>query len=188
MAGTATKVIICNMAIHLLGAKRISALTDGTEEAQILTDVYDYILDEVLAAHPWNFAIKRDTLAELATEPEYEFENMFQLPNDCLRVIRMEDDDAVFSIESDALLTDEGEAKIKYIARITDTSKYSPHFVTTLAARLASEIAFPLTNSTSLAEAMFKMYQEKVKTASSCDGQEGTADKVDETSWIDDRE
>jgi len=35
---------------------------ESDEQSRILNDVYDIVRDEVLAAHPWNFAIKRSSL------------------------------------------------------------------------------------------------------------------------------
>lgn len=182
----ATKIQICNQALRLLGVARITALTDSNEQARVLTDVYDAIRDEVLSAHPWNFAIKRDALVELADAPEFDWEHAFQLPTDCLRVIKMEDD-TKFVREADQLLTDEATAKIQYIARITDTSLYTPAFVTTLAARLATEIAYPLTNSATASTEMYKLYLEKLRTAKGIDAQEGTPQKEESLSWEESR-
>ena len=179
----ATKIQICNGGLRILGAARITALTDSTESARILTDVYDMIQDEVLVSHPWNFAIKRVALVELDDAPTFKYAHAFQLPADCLRVIRMEDDEDIFERESDTLVTDEGTAKIKYIARITDTTKYTPAFVTTFSQRLAAEIAYPLTQSTTITEAMYKLYLSKLSTAKGIDAQEGTGQKIEEQSW-----
>lgn len=115
--------------------------------------------------------------------PEFGYDHCFQLSTDCLRVIKMEDDDAIFVREEDRLLTDEEEAKIQYIARITDTTKFTPFFVTFLAQRLAAEIAYPLTNSTSLVEAMYKLHLEKKREAKGADAQEGSGQQIDEKSW-----
>lgn len=183
-----TKTGICNAALRLLGAARITAISDATEPARILTDVYDMIQDEVLAAHPWNFAIKRDSLTELGTAPEFKYAHAFQLPADCLRIIKMEDDEAIFERESDTLVTDETTAKIKYIARITDTTKYTPAFISMFAQRLAAEIAYPITNSAKTVETMYKLYIEKLKIAKGVDAQEGTGQKIEELSWEEARE
>jgi len=179
-----TKTSICNQALRLLGATRITDITDAVEQARILNDVYDAILDEVLVGHPWNFAIKRiDLGAELDETPEFGYTHAFQLPGDCLRIVKMEDDDAIFVRESDQLLTDEEVAKIQYIARITDATLYTPFFVSVLAARLASEIAYPITNSATASESMYKLYLSKLRTAKSVDAQEGSGQKLENLSW-----
>jgi hypothetical protein len=253
----ASQVQIYNMALRLLGGKKLTATTDDVEDARILNDVYEMVRDEVLAAHPWNFAIKRASLTELggtittwtaqgttnvwqatlttepasvkfngtagtektsvatltaanywywasnvlyvystsdpdtaytspgieAVIPEFGYDHAYSLPTGCLRVIRMEDDDAVFVREEARLLTDEDSAKIQYIAQITDTTTFTPAFVTAFAARLAAEIAFPLTNSATSSETMYKLYLDKLKIAKGVDAQEGSAQQIDTKSW-----
>lgn len=184
----ATQTNICNIALRSLGATRITSIDQAIEEARILKDIYVDMLREVLSTHPWNFAKKRDTLTELADAPEFGYDHAYQLPGDCLRVVRMADDDSIFEIESDQLFTDESAAKIEYIAYIVDTTKYSPGFVTAFAARLAAEIASPITDSRTKAVDMLEVYKEKLALAKSADAQEGTVKVIDESSWIDDRE
>jgi hypothetical protein len=116
--------------------------------------------------------------------PEYQYENAYELPTDCLRAIRMEDDDSIFVIEGTRLLTNEGTAKIKYIAQITTESLYPSNFISAFAQRLAAEIAIPITNDPSIAEAMYKIYKEKLRKAKGMDAQEGSSQEIDESSWI----
>lgn len=184
----ATKVGICNLSLRLLGAQRIDAIADPNERARVLNDVYAEIRDEVLKSHPWNFAIKRDDLTEItATSPEFQWDTWFTLPTDCLRVIRMEDN-AKFVVEGGVLLTNESTAEIKYIAQITDETSFSAEFVTCFAARLAAEVCYAITNSKTLTTEKWDEYLAKLTQAKSIDAQEGTADKEDDSDWIDLRE
>ena len=114
---------------------------------------------------------------------EFDFSNAFAIPSDCLRIIRMESDDAIFVIEEDRLLTNEDEAKIQYIAQITDTTKFSANFISVFAQRLASEMTIPTTNSPRLAEIAYKLYLEKKREAKSIDAQEGTGHEIAEDTW-----
>ena len=59
----ASVVGICNRALEKLGGGYIAALTEASKEARALNRAYDYVRDAVLRAHPWNFAIKRASLA-----------------------------------------------------------------------------------------------------------------------------
>ena len=141
--------------------------------------------DAVLRAHPWNFAITRATLAQLSTTPAYEYAYQYSLPTDpyCLRVLSMEYQDYVFKIEHLAgtgrvLLSDESTAKILYIAKITDTAQFDSLFVDALTAKLAADLSYPVTNSTSLQLQMHKLYELKLSEARSIDGQEGFIDDL----------
>jgi len=50
---------IANIALSKVGATRIVSFTENTENARLLNSIYGTIRDEVLRAHPWNFAVTR---------------------------------------------------------------------------------------------------------------------------------
>jgi len=56
---------IANLALGLLGAKRITALTQSVEEARVINNVYDTVRDTVLSEHAWSFAQKRVALTDI---------------------------------------------------------------------------------------------------------------------------
>jgi len=181
----ATEVSICSNALRILGDDPITSLTDDTERARLCNSLYEPARDAVLRSHPWNFAITRATLGQLSTTPAYEYAYQYSLPTDpyCLRVLSMEYQDYVFKIEHLAgtgrvLLTDEGTAKILYIAKVSDTAQFDSLFVDTLTAKMALELSFPVTNSVTLQAQMQKLYQLKLSEARSIDGQEGFMDDL----------
>lgn len=160
----ADETSIANLALAKLGISPIMALTDDSKQAQFANRFYDQTRDEVLAAHPWNFAMRRAALNKLAAAPLFGWANAFQLPVDCLRVTQLNEVDPterfpLFSIEADQLLTDEDAAQIRYIARVEDGSFYPPLFVHALATMLASRLAGPLTGSRELPSALMNEYE-----------------------------
>jgi len=188
----ATEVSICSNALRRLGDSPITSLTDDTERARLCNAFYPDARDHVLRAHPWNFAITRASLAKLSDTPAYGFSYMFALPTDpyCLRVLEMEYADYIFKIENDAtngrvLLTDEGTAKILYIARITDPTLFDAMFVETLTSKLAVDLSYAITGSQQVQAQMEKMYQAKLSEARSVDGQEGFIDDFVSTTFTD---
>jgi len=187
MAG---KIDIINFALRILGQAPITAITDDCEAARIADDVWDICVDDVLADHNWNFGTFRASLAEDANSPEFGYSNQFTLPTNpyCLRVIQMEDIDSEYKVEGRLLLTDEGEAKIIYIGRVTDTTKFSPKFISALAAKLASEMAYPLLQSITKKKLAMEDYRMKLVDARAVDGMEGSVDKIEAEEWINARE
>lgn len=178
-------VDICNQALYLLGANAITALDDNTKVANLCNLLWPEVRDAVLSDHPWNCCIIRDELSRDTTDPEYEYSYRYALPTDpyCLRVISTDMDDYVDSdgqaaypweIEGRYLLIDTTTVKIKYISRVTDVTKYPPKLVTALAAKLASELAFPITKNMNLQNQMENLYQRKLQEAKIIDAQEGT--------------
>ena len=181
----ATEVSICSNALRRLGDDPITSLTDDTERARLCNSFYEDSRDAVLRSHPWNFAITRASLAKLSTAPAYGFANQFALPTNpyCLRVLGMEYEDYIFKVENVAthgrvLLTDEATANIIYVARITDTNLFDAMFVDVLTQKLAVDLAYPVTNSTTLQTQMQKVFEKKLSEARSIDGQEGFMDDL----------
>ena len=181
----ATEVSICSNALRRLGDDPITSLTDDTERARLCNAFYADARDACLRSHPWNFAITRASLAQLSATPVYGFDYQFALPTDpfCLRVLAMEFEDYVFKVENlstqgRVLLTDQETAKIIYIARVTDTTLFDSLFVDTLVAKLAADLAYPVTNSLKVQEQMYRLFQLKLSEARSIDGQEGFMDDL----------
>lgn len=185
----ASKVGIINLALTQIGSARIASITEDTEQARKANAVYDIVRDEVMAAHPWNFAIERTSLALLDDTPEFDYDYQFQLPSDCLRVLGTDTEEDEFEIAGDKILYDDDSINIKYIKKITDTTKYSPGFNIALAARLAAELAYPIADSRTLSEEMFKLYLDKLKIAKSQDAQESGSQYMsvhsDSDDWLD---
>jgi len=183
-------VDICNQALYLLGANVITSLADGTRTANLCNLLWYEVLDTVLRDHPWNCAIVRDELAQDASAPEYEFDYRYQLPADpyCLRLLGTDQDTYVghdgnqyyeYKIEGRYILTNSTTLKIKYIGRITDVAQYDSLLVGALAAKLASELAFPITKSHQVVNQMGTLYQGKLSDAKAVDAQEGAPDYFD---------
>jgi|TARA_R100000149_G_scaffold16046_3_gene5973 hypothetical protein len=179
----ASVVDICNSALNMLGGNTIISLTETSKNARLCNQRYELVRDAVFREHPWNCLQKRVELAQDTVAPSFEFSSAYTLPADCLRVLRSENsnfsNNERFRIEGRKLLTDESSIKILYVAAITDTTQYDASLIETLSARLAAELAYPITQSSSLMDRMFSLYQQKLKDARFADATEGTVD--DET-------
>jgi hypothetical protein len=201
-----TEVEICNLALTRLGHSMISSLAENTKAGNLCNLHYARTRNAVLRAHPWNFAIRRATLALDATAPNHEFTQRHALPVDCLKVLRTnwEADGTVgaavygypgimgyaheitpYRIEGRYLLCNEDTVKIEYIAEITDVAQYDELFVDALAQRLGAELAVALTDNQSAAKTMWDIYSAKLAEARTTDAQEGTPRAiVDVSPWI----
>ncbi len=169
---------ICNLALSRIRSGRITSIGDGTIEADLCTLFYDPARLATLEAHPWNFAIKRVSLAEDAAYTlVFEYDNRFPLPADCLRVICTDWEylgwSLPYRVEGRYLMTNEATVMIEYIADIEDPNQFSPTFVDCLSERLAAELAVPLTDSTAKEEASWRKYTEKLLEARHSDAVQG---------------
>lgn len=171
----ASTIHVCNLALAKLGARTIESLTENSKEARLCALFLDSSRDELLRAHPWNFAAARATLARLSEPPAFGYARAFQLPPDCLRVRRLNGDvRAVFEIEGRQLLTDQDQARILYTARVEDPTRFDPLFVQALAARLAAELCVPIAKSAALAERLWKLSELMAERAGLEDARESS--------------
>lgn len=155
----ASAVDICNLALaHIGNAANISAIAppDGSAEADHCQRFYPIARDVCLESHTWGFATKRKALAALAGTPPDNWIYQYMLPADCLRPVAIlmpsstDDNDAQpFAVEAlengtRVLYTNVEDATLRYLSAITDTTKFSPTFVSALSWLLASYLAGPV--------------------------------------------
>ena len=169
-------VDVCNAALNNLGATTISALTEDSKAARLCNSRYTSLRDSVFRAHPWNCLITRVTLAADTANPTFEFANQFCFPTSpyCLRIVSLDYHDLVFRVEGRKILSDEATINLIYVGRVTDVTQYDTLLAETLVAKLASELAYPIIGSVSLAQNMFALYEQKLKEARFIDASEGT--------------
>lgn len=180
-------VKICNAALSLIGEKQITnaTLSDTTEAERQCTLVYPMARDNVLRAHPWNFAEKRQALAALVDVPPFEFDLYYTLPSDCLRVLRLYDTELPFRIEADRkIATDATPCNLIYTAQITDVAQFDPGFTEALIYYIAAHLAMVLSDNRTLAAELRQEYEGRLRSAKMFDGQEGTPQSIKvKNSW-----
>ena len=199
----ASKVDIANFALNSIGASTISSLSENTKAAIVINQRFDSVRDSVFRSHPWNSLITRATLSQDSSAPNFGYTYQYVLPTDpyCLRVLEFSngtltypmdnmtstDGSPVFVIEGRKLLTNEGTVKIMYVGQVTDTTQYDSSLIDTLAARLAHEVCYAITGSTSLTNTTYSLYQEKLKEARFVDATEGAPQRIEASDFIESR-
>lgn len=169
-----TETSICNSALSKLGAERILSLDENSPVARICKEQYPKIVVTLLREHPWNFAIKRATLAAATTGPEFKYAYSFPLPSDCLRVLEIEDGETVdWQKEGRNIVTDSSSMKIKYISSDILPGEFDANFSEVVALKLAHDICFAITQSTTLKETLADDLKKALSHARTFDSQEG---------------
>jgi len=92
-----------------------------------------------------------------------------------------------FVIEGRNIVTDEGTAKIKYVARITDPNEYDSGLIEALSMRLAAEMAYAITGSTSMVQITTSAYDQSLKEARFVDSTEGATRRIEASDFIEAR-
>jgi hypothetical protein len=179
-----SNVSIANRALTLLSANRILGFDEASEEARKMNAIFEDTRDALLSEHNWNFAIAERTLALLSDAPLLnEYVYAYQLPSDCLRVIRMVDDEE-FKREGNKLYTNSNDPRIEYIKRETDPTKFSKGFVKAFASRLAADLCFGITQNATFATNMDAVATRDLKEAKWSDAQEGQGTNVIQGEFI----
>jgi len=176
----ASEVDIINSAMNMIGASNIIERGEDSKAARVSNQRYDSIRDAVLRAHPWNCAVTRVNLAPDTDAPAFDWDYAFTLPTDpyCLRVLRLDYLDIEFRVEGRKIVTNEQSINLIYIARVTDPNTYDTLLQEAIAARLAADVSFTLSQSTSLTQNMYSLYEQKLKEARFVDATEGTPGAV----------
>jgi hypothetical protein len=178
-----------NDALLTVGQDLISDTDEATDPAKFCRHFWKTTRDSVLATHPWKCATKRVALVRLATAPVTKWAYAYQLPTDCLRVLRMNDYlDSVYAIEGDALVTDEQTASISYTSRVESVADFEPLLFQAMGAYLAHKIAFPLTKSRELMATCLEIFERKVDEAKGVDATQATPEAFVTDGWERSRE
>lgn len=198
----ASDVDICRMAIGNLGdSANIASISppDGSVQADLCAIYYPMARDTLLEMHAWNFAVRRQQLAQLTAETD-AYLYSYAMPSNCIRVLSVLPDGGgespgepiPFSCEVDGsgnavILTDQESAACKYIVRITETSRFSPAFVESLGWLLAAMLAGPLIKGDSgakMAQTCRAMAQAVASRAAAADANQRQVKPNHNVSWI----
>lgn len=189
----ASVVDICNIALSHLGEAGNVASIDPPEastQARMCARFYPVARDEALEAHAWRFNTRRKALAsvDLPAAVDGEWDYAYALPTDCLRPFAVyvpgvteqgKTEDFTIETSSDGsqvLYANVDEAYLKYVVRVTDTSRFPPSFVTALSYLLARYLANPITRSAEHVKAMDALWRQTKSTAEALDGDTQSAE------------
>lgn len=185
-------VEISNVALGMIGEPPITSFQDDLTTARAVNLRFPTVRDAVLRAHPWNFAKKRQQLAQLVETPAFGYDVQFELPADWLRMLEVNPTRGGVSVTAPdyriegrkLLLNGATEAKIVYVARISDTTRWDALATEALAGRLASELAISVTQNRTLAGQLFQQYQDKLAEARSVDAMDEPPKQIESDEWV----
>lgn len=193
-----------NDALGMIGASRITAIDDGSTNANHCLTFYPSLRDSLLRQHHWNFAVTRVQLALDVTAPVSTFAYAYTLPPDNLKVIDYGGSNPAtasgptslitynmrqvpyFKIEQGKLLSNDGIAYITYIRRITNPAEWDALFYQVLTTWLAAKLALAIPKDTKRASFLLdQAVNVLLPLALAIDGQEGSVEPfvADDLLW-----
>lgn len=187
---------LVNAALRLVGGNSITSLSDGSNGANVASDIYEELRDDLLRSHPWNFATKRVKLAQSSVTPVSEFDYAYPVPSDWLRTVSVHDNDAntgtvyhKIELHENAIsvMCSSNEVWLRYVARVVDPNVMASDFRRTLVLSLARDMAIPIASSNSLYTNLANRAERKLAQARSTDGMGGFPERRPRGSWVESR-
>lgn len=172
-----SSVDVINNALILLGANIITSLDEGSNESTIAGKLWDDVRRGCLRIHPWNFALKEIELPAVTGGSDFKHNFQYNLPADFIRLITVYDDSA-YKLKGKSIYTNKDTCKIRYIYDNVDTTSWDASFSNAVAYKMAAELAYPITKSTSLMDAMTNMFIRFTSEARVIDGSEDIEDPL----------
>lgn len=178
---------LCSAALVKIGAQPLASLDDGSAEATVASRLYPLIRDNLLASHPWTFALKQIRPDRWDTDPEADYRFAFALPSDFLSVVSVgagtRGRNLDYRLAGGALHADAQAIVLTYIHRAPE-SAFPPVFDHVLVATLAAEFCVPLTENSSRAEALARLAKEALRDSRRQDNRQGTPGAIEDFTLI----
>jgi hypothetical protein len=187
MAESVTAIV--NLALTELGEELISDLSEDNKRARLANTNWALVRDAVLRSFTWPCARGRAAPGPDSSLPagHWGWTYAFTLPNDCLRVVSLENYDDEWLVEGKKLFANSNAINMRYIMRVIDVTQYDALLDMAMAYRLAWTICFPLTQSNNLKNTLWDAYKKVVSEAKSIASQEGMYNTVVADEWLDSR-
>ena len=190
----ASQADICNLALSKIGdTAQIASITEASPQAKHCKQWYDIARDKALSDGRWGFATRRilgPAVALPDTVTQWRF--AYGVPASCLDILAVLRPGAqsevteLFVLETlptgaRIILTNVETATLRYIERVTDTTRYPVPFVMAMSTLLGSFISGPIRKDVKTAAALRQMYSIEIGEAAASDanGQHGENRKRD---------
>ena len=180
---------ICSNALLQLGDSPIASLTEATDRARLCNNLWPMVRDYILRKGAWSCTRASVTLAPEATTPEFDWGASFLLPGDCMRVLQVgqRGQRIRHEIRGRRLLCDQASLPIVYQQRITDPVQWDGAMVDAACAEMAARLAYPITQSASMAQLMQQKAATALREAQAISGQDNEPEDWADSPFIEAR-
>lgn len=175
-----TQLDIINLAFDKLGATPLASVDENTPHGDMARRNWDNVRQRLLEEYPWNFA----TLIQAVEPTIINDKNYYLLPDNCLRVLRVNNFEhfRVINVmdgttrEKAIILADcaygGGSMMIEYIEDVQTPGHFPPFFIEYFACVLAIGFALKITESASRAQIMQALAQDAERKAKNIDAEQ----------------
>lgn len=167
-----TKIDLCSMALLKLGENPIQSLSEDTTAAKLGRTLIDFVIDTLLAMHPWRFACREYTLVRNEN-------GEFVIPTDILRIVK-----ANARVMDNKILSEAPSVEITAIRRMSPDA-FPSYFASLVATKLAVEFCIPLTSDQTVFRTMVALYESELQTAKFIDSTTSINSAIENFSLLD---
>ncbi len=176
-------IALSSRALIKLGAAPISSFNDGTAQSEIAGALFAPVRDTLLSSYNWSFATGQIELTQLSESPIADFNYSYALPNDFIKAISAGSNGkgrgTNYRIARGALHSNADNIMLTYIFRPAE-EEFPAYFDSALISKLSAEFCIPITESTSRAEAFYRMAEQEFAKARQIDAQQDTPTGIEE--------
>ena len=147
-----TKIDLCSMALLKLGENPIQSLADETAPAKLGRTLIDFVIDTLLAMHPWRFACHTYTVVK-------DENGDLNIPADVLRIIKTN-----ARVVENKIISDASAVNVTAIRRV-EPNVFPSYFASLVATKLAVEFCIPLTSEQTVFRTLVALYETELQTA-----------------------
>ena len=169
---------VANIALIALGEKPLTVLSENNKNATLVNARLDDVRRFVLRTHPWRCAKKQAQLAASSTMPLSNWTSKYPLPADFIRFYNEDEITEYMGIweimDGHVYTKRQGALNCEYIYDLQDYAVMDAGLIHVIAYHLASEIALPITQNPSRAQAALDIMSGKLVVARHINAQEAS--------------
>lgn len=172
---SSSAISLCSNALQQLGDDPIAsfALSEG-KRARLCGNLWPQVRDYMLRKHAWPCARKRVILAAESTSPAFDWGYQFVLPGDWLRTLQVgkRGERPNFEAEGRRIYADTNALPLVYVWRNEDPASWDALLCDVVSAELTARLAYPITQSASLAQLKRQEADQMLREAKAIAGQD----------------
>lgn len=189
-----TQLALYNEALRLIGERRLASISENREPRRVLDDVWnDGAIDYCLEQGQWNFAMRAVEITASTVVPAFGFNYAFDKPNDFIRTCGVGEDES-FNRPLLDMLEEVGfwfanidTIYVRYVSNAnsygSDLQRWPKTFSKFVAAFLASEICFTITQSAEKQNFILALMNDRLRKAKSIDAMSDATTFTPQGGW-----
>ncbi len=185
---SSSEISISSNALQQLGDDPIAsfALSEG-KRARLCGNLWPQVRDYLLRKHAWPCARRQVILAPEATAPEFDWSHRFALPADWMRTLQVgkRGERIPHEIIGRSIYANTSVLPLLYVWRNEDPALWDSLLCDLACAEMVARLAYPITQSASLAELKRREANDALREAKSIAGQDNEPEEWGDSPFTD---